>query len=119
MKSVISALWAEHHTLFYSLIVQVILDYITGICLAVKEKRVSSKIGAQGIAKKIMIFVLVAVSAVVDRILLSNGNALLPVTILFYCTNELISILENARTAGLPMPEKLTALLKQLKLKNR
>lgn len=35
-----------------TLILLVCLDYITGICVAVREKKVSSKIGAKGVAKK-------------------------------------------------------------------
>ena len=34
----------------YALFVLIIIDYITGVCLAVKEKKISSKIGAKGIA---------------------------------------------------------------------
>lgn len=35
--------------------------------------------------------------------------------IFFYCANEGISIIENAARIGLPVPEKLTEVMKQLK----
>lgn len=31
---------------FHVLLVLIVIDYITGVCLALKEKRISSKIGA-------------------------------------------------------------------------
>ena len=38
-----------------ALFVLIIIDYITGVCLAVKEKKISSKIGAKGIAAKVLL----------------------------------------------------------------
>ena len=40
---------------FHVLLVLIVIDYITGVCLALKEKRISSKIGAKGIAAKVLI----------------------------------------------------------------
>lgn len=97
-----------------ALILLVCLDYITGICVAVREKRLSSKIGAKGLATKVMIFAMVGLSVVVDQLLIGAGLALSSVTILFYCSNELISICENAAKMGLPLPKKLTSYLKSL-----
>jgi len=98
-----------------ALILLVCLDYITGICVAIRERKLSSKIGAKGLATKVMIFAMVGLSVVVDQLLIGAGLALSSVTILFYCSNELISICENAARMGLPLPKKLTAYLKSLK----
>lgn len=98
----------------YALIAIVMLDYISGICVAVKERKISSKIGAKGIASKVMVFVYVILSYVIDQVLLGGGAALTSITILFYCSNEIISILENANRFGLPMPEKLIRCLEDL-----
>lgn len=94
-----------------ALILLVCIDYITGICVAVREKKLSSKVGAKGVATKIMIFAMVGVSVIVDCLLIGTGLALSSATILFYCSNELISICENAAKIGLPLPKKLTACL--------
>lgn len=96
----------------YALIVFIILDYITGLCVAVKERKLSSKIGSKGIAEKVMALVMVFLSAAIDRYLLGGGSTLCTVTILFYCSNEAISILENANRFGLPLPSKLVDALK-------
>lgn len=95
-----------------ALILLVCIDYITGICVAVREKNLSSQIGAKGLTTKVMIFAMVGLSVVVDQLLIGVGLALSSVTILFYCSNELISICENAAKMGIPMPQKLTAYLK-------
>ena len=44
----------------YALLVLIVIDYVTGVCLAVKEKTASSKVGAKGIASKVLIVCLVA-----------------------------------------------------------
>lgn len=97
--------------LFAALILFVCIDYITGLCVAIREKKLSSKIGAKGLATKIAIFAMVALGAIIDLLLIGEGSALCSVTILFYCSNELISICENANKMGLPLPKKLVAFL--------
>ena len=100
---------ADNNKVLYALIILVTLDYITGVCVAIKDKKLSSSIGAKGIINKVVIFIMVSLSHVVDSYLLSSGVALERITILFYCANEAISILENAGKIGVPLPEKLLA----------
>ena len=99
----------------FALLFLVTLDYITGVCVAIREKKVSSKIGAKGIASKVMIFAMVSLSSIIDHYLVGEGTALCSLTILFYCANEIFSILENASSFGLPLPKKLTEFLTELK----
>lgn len=98
----------------YALITFVVIDYLTGIMLAILEKRLSSEVGARGIFKKVMIFALVAVGHIIDTQIISNGSAVRTAVIFFYLSNEGISILENAAKIGLPIPEKLKLALEQL-----
>ena len=101
----------------YALIAFVVIDYLTGVLCAIIDKKLSSEIGAKGIFKKVLIFVLVGVANILDtQILGSTGNsgALRTAVIFFYLSNEGISILENAGHIGLPIPEKLKEVLKQL-----
>ena len=74
--------------LFYALIAFVIIDYITGVCVAIHNKKLSSGIGASGIAKKISVFALVSLSHIIDRFLLGEDDILRTVTTLFYIANE-------------------------------
>ena len=100
----------------YALFVLIIIDYITGVCLAVKEKKISSKIGAKGIAAKVLIVCLVALSYIVDTWILDSGDKFSSITILFYCANEIISIFENVNHFGLPLPKKFKEYLTKLQL---
>lgn len=103
----------------YALITFVVIDYITGVLCAINDKNLCSKIGAKGIFKKVLIFVLVGVGHVLDSNVLGvagnpNASILRTAVIFFYLSNEGISILENAAHIGLPIPEKLRTVLKQL-----
>lgn len=108
----------ENCNILYALMILVCLDYLTGICLAIRKKELSSSIGAKGIANKVMIFVLVSLSNVVDTYFSITGCAIETITILFYCTNEAISIIENAVKMEIPLPTKLVNCMKAFKSKN-
>jgi toxin secretion/phage lysis holin len=100
--------------LIYALIAFVVVDYVTGVLRAVVEKKLSSRIGAHGIAKKVAIFLLVGVAHMLDTHFLGNTGALRAAVICFYLSNEGVSLLENATAIGLPIPEKLKDVLAQL-----
>ncbi|WP_416149892.1 holin family protein [Salipaludibacillus sp. HK11] len=98
------------------LVAVVVLDYLTGIISAWINESLNSQYGLKGIATKVLIFSLVSVGHFVDM-LLGNGPFIREVVIIFYITNELISIIENAGKAGLPLPRKLSKAVKVLKEK--
>lgn len=100
--------------LLYALIAVVVTDYLTGLAAAKAEQKVSSKIGFVGILRKVLIFLLVGLGNILDIHLLGNGSAIRTAIIFFYVSNEGISILENCTRAGLPVPDKLKAVLEQL-----
>ena len=97
------------------LITFVVVDYITGVLCAMVERRLSSSIGFKGIAQKVMIFCLLGIANLLDMYILEAGSMLRTAVIFFYCANEGISIIENAARTGLPVPEKLQSVMKQLK----
>lgn len=98
----------------YALVAFVVIDYLTGIMVAILEKRLSSEVGFRGIFKKVLIFSLIAVAHIVDSQLLQTGSAVRTAVIFFYLSNEGISIIENTAKIGLPIPEKLKTVLEQL-----
>ncbi len=98
----------------YALITFVVIDYLTGIMVAVLERKLSSEVGFRGIFKKVLIFTLVAVAHIIDSHLIQTGSVVRTAVIFFYLSNEGISIIENAARIGLPIPEKLKAVLEQL-----
>ena len=91
--------------LLLALLLLVLLDYITGICVAIQTKQLSSQIGAKGITKKVAMFVVIAFCHVLDAYLLHAEAALETVSTIFYLSNEGISILENVGKLGVPLPQ--------------
>jgi toxin secretion/phage lysis holin len=95
-----------------------VIDYGSGIVAAFMEKTLSSKIGFKGIAKKVMIFVMVALAHQVD-IALGTKNIFRDATVVFYIANELLSIFENAKRMGVDVPERLLQAVEVLKGKSK
>lgn len=100
--------------LIYAMLVFVIADYATGVMCAISDKHLSSEIGFKGICKKVLIFVLIGVANLIDIYIIKSGSMLRTATIFFYLSNEGISLLENAAHLGLPVPQKIKDILKQL-----
>ena len=67
--------------------------------------------------RKVFILALVGVAYVLDVHAVGGGCVLRSAVIFFYCANEGISVIENAAKIGLPVPDKLTEVMKQLKNK--
>ena len=97
-----------------ALIVLMALDYLSGVMCAIEDKKLSSAIGFKGIAKKVLILMLVGVANVLDVNVVGGGAILRGAVICFYLSNEGLSLLENAAYLGLPIPEKLKDVLSQL-----
>ena len=100
--------------LLYALLVFVIVDYITGVICAISDHSLSSETGFKGICRKVLIFILVGVANIMDVQVIGTGSVLRTAIIFFYISNEGVSLLENAGHLGLPIPEKLKAVLEQL-----
>ncbi|HFE2148713.1 TPA: holin family protein [Streptococcus agalactiae] len=108
----IGSIFGEVDGFLFALMVFISIDYITGLMAAAVEKRLASNIGFKGIFKKIAILFLVSVGHLIDTEIIKQGGAIRTMVIFFYLSNEGLSILENAVRIGLPIPEKLQALLK-------
>lgn len=102
--------------LLHALLFMIVLDFLTGLIKSVVNKKLSSKIGSKGIAKKVMVLLVIAVAVEVE-ILIGQAIPLREVVILFYLSNEGISLLENV-SEFLPIPEKLKDYFLQLREKN-
>ncbi|MBO5638655.1 MAG: phage holin family protein [Oscillospiraceae bacterium] len=100
--------------LLYTLLAFVVLDYITGIMCAIADQKLSSGVGFRGIFRKVLIFALVGVGHLLDVQVLGAVGVLRTAVIFFYLSNEGVSLVENAAHLGLPIPEKLKAVLEQL-----
>ena len=88
------------------LFILMIIDIITGIGKAVKNKNLWSRKSLLGFARKIFIFLIITVANLLDLFMNLNG-ALVLATVTFYILNEVLSITENAGQLGVPLPDKL------------
>ena len=112
----------------YVLVAVNLIDYMTGIAAAHRRgQKISSYTGINGIAKKVCMWLLIAVGSVLDWLLSYAGAALgfelhLPLliatlTAVWLICNEVISILENIGDIGVPLPGFLTKIVEGLKSK--
>jgi len=102
-----------------ALLFAMVIDYISGLLSAYINPgmRLDSRKGFRGIAKKVMILLLVSLAHFVDQ---ATGQTVVQiVAVWFFLGNEGLSIIENAANAGLPVPQKLRETLEQLQSEKR
>lgn len=98
------------------LVIFIVADYVMGVLVAGYLGKLSSKIGFRGIAKKVMILLLVAVAHAVDTVL-GDNHLIRDAVIFFYLANELLSILETVGKTNLPVPNVLKKAVETLNSK--
>ena len=96
--------------LLTALFVCIVLDYVTGLIKAGILHKLSSEVGFKGILKKVLILLVVALAHLVDDCV-GSGETWRNIAVVFYISNEGLSILENCVVCGLPVPDKLKEIL--------
>lgn len=99
-----------------SLLIVIVIDYLTGIASAIYNKELSSKIGFKGIIKKFSYLLVVALSVVIDN-LLGQSGLIRSLVIYFFVANDGLSIIENMAEMNVKLPQKLIDALEQIKKK--
>ena len=101
----------------YALAVLMVVDSIIWLIATAVGKKLSREAIAKQILKKVVICNLVVVGEIMDIYILKNRSILRTMVIRFYLFSESISILQNSSAIGLPIPNKLKALLEKLQEK--
>ena len=99
-----------------SLLIVIVIDYLTGIASAIYNKELSSKMGFKGIIKKFSYLLVVALSVVIDN-LLGQSGLIRSLVIYFFVANDDLSIIENMAEMNIKLPQKLIDALEQIKKK--
>ena len=99
-----------------SLLIVIVIDYLTGIASAIYNKELSSKVGFKGIIKKFSYLLVVALSVVIDN-LLGQSGLIRTLVIYFFVANDGLSIIENMAEMNIKLPQKLIDALEQIKKK--
>lgn len=108
--SLASYLFGGFDKLLIALVVFMIVDFLSGLILAIVFKkssktengRVSSEAGIKGLAKKIFILFMVTIAEQIDLVI--GTSIVRDGAVIAFISMEGISILENASLAGLPVP---------------
>ncbi|MGU3469882.1 holin family protein [Paenibacillus sp. D51F] len=99
---------------FLSLLIA--LDIVTGLTASVRKgSGLSSAVGALGLAKKGLTFLVILLAHRMD--VLAGTDVIMVAAVWFYVANELVSVTENFGRAGLPLPDRLKDAITVLKAK--
>lgn len=95
------------------LVIIIILDYVTGILVAIYQRKISSEIGYKGIIKKIGIIICVIMCKLIEVLPFENIPSIYQLSILFFSLNESFSILENLYKLEVPLPRQIFKVLEK------
>lgn len=110
--TVITALFGSIDYSFIFLCICMLTDFLTGLMCGAYRHELSSDICIRGLMKKLMIFVYVMIAHHLD-VLLSVNYVRIGVCYM-YAVGEVLSIIENGVTLGLPVPEPIKKALEMI-----
>ena len=123
LGSAIAYLLGGWETAIQTLVAFMVIDYVTGIMLAILNKSsktatggLSSKAGLKGIFKKCGMLIVVIVANRLD--VLAGTDVIRNGCIIILIANEGLSIIENLGTMGVPVPKILINFIEALKNKD-
>ena len=123
LGSALAAAFGGWDAALSALVVCMAVDYLSGSIVAlVFHKSTKSESGAynstyglKGLCKKCLMLLFVVVAVQVDRLL--GADYVRDAVCIGFCTNEILSIVENLGLAGVPMPQAVVNALEQLQKK--
>lgn len=121
--SVISELFGGWTSAMTTLVIFMVIDYITGILVAAVFKKsnktedggLESKAGWKGLIRKFSTLLIVLISIRLDIIF--NTTIISNCVVFTFLANELLSLLENVGLMGIPLPSVLTEVISVLNKK--
>lgn len=122
--SVIASLFGGWSTALTTLLIFILIDYVTGLIVAgvfhkspkTKTGALESRAGLKGILRKCTMLLFVLVGHRLD--LAIGASYIRDAVCIAFILNELISIVENAGLMGLPIPAAISNAIDILKEKN-
>ncbi len=100
------------------LVVLMVIDYVTGLLGAIKNKQVNSEIMFWGGIRKGLILAVVVIAVLLDEMVGNQYPILRTLAIYFYVAREGISVTENLGILGVPLPPSVRRVLTQLQNKD-
>ena len=112
------------------LIIFIVLDVIFGVLRGIRERKLNSTIGIDGIIRKVGMIIAISVSILVDMIVRVDLIAFIPESVkdvlglskvgvsmifnILYIIFEILSIFKNMYRCKLPLPKKLKVFLEKM-----
>ena len=121
--SVLAAAFGGWDASLMSLTICMGVDYISGSMVALvfhksnksETGSYNSAYGLKGLCKKCLMLLFVLVAVQMDRLL--GADYVRDAVCIGFCSNEVLSIVENLGLAGIPMPQAIVKSLEQLQKK--
>ena len=121
--SMLAAAFGGWDKALIALVICMAVDYASGsiVALVFHNSRKSesgaynSTYGLKGLCKKGLMLLFVIVAVQVDRLM--GSEYVRDAVCIGFCTNEVLSIVENLGLAGVPMPQAVVKALEQLQTK--
>lgn len=101
--AVVGYLFGGLSMLINLLLFLVAIDWATGWAAAWMRGELKSRVGFNGIIRKVAIFAVVAIAHLIDGVL-GDLHMFRDAVVFFYLANELLSVVENLGKMGVPMP---------------
>jgi toxin secretion/phage lysis holin len=99
------------------LVVFIVIDFVSGLILAGKNGKASSRELWFGVTRKIGTLAIVAVAHLLDTII-GDAHLIRDAAIFFYLAGELLSLIENTGRLGVPIPPVITKAVQVLRGKS-
>ena len=107
------ALWQGLPAVAVLLLGLMVLDFLSGVLAALEERRLSSRVGSDGVIRKVATIILISAVGLFERHLDMPVPVAGTITGMF-CVSELLSVAENVARAGVWIPGPLRDALAQL-----
>ena len=119
----VAAAFGGWDTALTALVVCIAIDYISGSIVALvfhnsnksETGSYTSSYGLKGLCRKGLMLLFVVVAVQVDQLM--GADYVRDAVCIGFCTNEVLSIVENRGLAGVPMPQAVVKALEQLQKK--
>ena len=97
-----------------ALVVLLVIDYVTGVLGAIKNKKVASEVMFWGGIRKGLILTVVVIAVLLDGMVGNTEPIFRTLALYFYVAREGISVTENLGILGVPLPPVITQMFSKL-----
>ncbi len=114
----ISHIISQIDVLTISLVILCFVELFSRIIRTSNKKKISKYFLIIEVSKKFLLLTIVFIGYLLDIYILSPSSNFRGLLILFYISSESLSIIENCKSLGIPVPSSLKTLLTKLKGKS-